>query len=159
VLLFSCKTAEVHVEFNPSIDFNKYHSYKWLKNDQIKPYQSLQDQHLIKSIEGELAEKGLSSVTGRSDLLLKLEQTSKEKQVLHRSFSSFHPAYHSYYWGNSYDYDVDVITEKTLLLVIIDAESRNSLWEGSISDWRYESKSQEELNKLIKALLERFPPQ
>ena len=138
LLMCSCQTASIHVEYNPQVSFVKLTSYQWLNKQSAQVYKSLQQQRLKSVIEDEFSAKGMTLVDVKPDLLVDLIQRKSQKLLVESHYRPF--GHYWNYWGGV-DYHTSVITENELLLVFINAETNNAIWEGSITDWRFEKKS------------------
>ena len=157
--LFSCRTARVHVEYNNEVDFFKFRTYNWLprKGAEDKSYYSLKEQKIQSKLEGLLSEKQLHK-SDKPDVLIAVNITEKEKVHFNPRFGAGY--YPSRYWGyhGFYRYDVDEYTEYTIFVALVDPKTRKALWEGSVKDWNYQGISEESLNEILKAIIDKYPP-
>jgi len=157
--LFSCRTAHVHVEYNQEIDFFKFRTYNWLpkQSGKDKSFYSLKEQKIQSKIESLLSEKQLSK-NEKPDVLIAVNVTEKEKVHYSPRFGAGY--YPSRYWGyhGFYRYDVDEYTEYTIFVAVVDPKTKKALWEGSVKDWNYQGISDENLDKILKGILDKYPP-
>ena len=160
VSLCSCQQAEVNVEFNKNIDFFQFKTFSWLsiEEQKNKNYTSLKEQSLGTLIQHILAERGLYLKEDKPDVLVAVNLIEKEKVHFTPRFTGRH---HRGYWGWSSHwnyYEPDYYLESTLVVAVIDPKTKKALWEGSVVDWDYAGVSDEEMEQMIRALLENYPP-
>jgi hypothetical protein len=161
-LLCSCRTAEVHVEYNEDVDFLNFKTFKWLNStdSKDKEYTSLKEQRIGSIIQNVLAERGLH-FSEKADVLVAVNVVEKEKvyysQNYHRSPSVWG---HYGHWGyhGSWASEPEYYTESTLVIALVDPKDKKALWEGRVKDWHFDRLTKEEMLKLISAMLKHYPP-
>lgn len=157
--LFSCRSVNVHVEYNSEVDFFKFKTYNWLpgKDPGSKSYLSLKEQKIQAKVGELLSEKHLTR-SDNPDVFIAVNITEKEKTHFNPRFGAGY--YPSRYWGyhGFYSYDVDEYTEYTIFVAVVDPKTRKALWEGSVKDWNYQRISEENLNEILKGILDKYPP-
>ena len=157
--LFSCRTTNVHVEYNTEVDFFKFRTYNWLPKEKVsnKSYYSLKEQKIQVKIESLLSEKHLSK-SDKPDIFIAVNVTEKEKAHFSPRFGGgYYPHRHWGYHG-FYNYDVDEYTEYTIFVAVVDPKSKKALWEGSVKDWNYQGMTDETLDEILKGILAKYPP-
>lgn len=154
----SCQTADVRIEYNKEVDFFKYRTFNWLPGKEVKDtkgFQSLKSQKVKNVIQSLLAEKGIVQAE-KADLLVAINVTEKEK-VYYTSRNNF---YGYRYWGyyGFRTYEPEYYTVSTLFVALVEPDTKKAVWEGSVEDWQYSSMSNEKMEKLLRALFDKFPP-
>lgn len=154
----SCQTADVRIEYNKEVDFFKYRTFNWLPGKEVKDtkgFQSLKSQKVKNVIQSLLAEKGIVRAE-KADLLVAINVTEKEK-VYYTSRNNF---YGYRYWGyyGFRTYEPEYYTVSTLFVALVEPDTKKAVWEGSVEDWQYSSMSNEKMEKLLRALFDKFPP-
>lgn len=157
-ILASCRSIDVHVEYNNEVDFFKFRTFDWMPmsiaNDS-KNFQSLKNQSIKNSLKEILAEKNLTR-SDKADLLIAVNITEKEK-VYYTSRNNFYGYYRWGYQGFN-TYEPEYYKVSTLFIAMVDPATKKAVWEGTVEDWQYESMSEEKRNRLLRALLEKYPP-
>ncbi|MCM8538594.1 MAG: DUF4136 domain-containing protein [Lentisphaeraceae bacterium] len=169
IALCSCSTSRVKVNYNDEVDFLDFKTFAWLepmKKDK-KSYISLSDQSVRKMINEALKLKGLKEAqASKADVFITTNLTEKEKVSYNSNpaFFNSNPAFfHSYYrpyWGYSTHWSAgpDYYTESTFVLAFVDPKTKHSLWEGYAKDSSFSSMSETEVQKIVDAFFNYFPP-
>lgn len=159
--LCSCSTSRVKVNYNDEIDFLDFKTFAWLEpmNKDKKGYISLGEQAVRKKISDSMNLKGLQKVeSDKADILVAINVTQKEK--IH--YSSSPAFYHSHYrsrWGYSpYWYEPEYYTESTFILAFVNPKTKQALWEGYAKDSSFNEMSEAEVQKIVDAFFNYFPP-
>ena len=155
----SCQQAHVNVNYNKDVDFFKYKTYDWLSAAQQsnKQYTSLKEQQVRKVVLNVLSEKSLHRKAEKPDVLVAVHFVEKEKVHYSPRFSHHYDCHWGFHstWRH---YEPDYFLETTLVIAFVDPKSKESLWEASVEDWSYTGASSEVIEKMIRALLENYPP-
>jgi hypothetical protein len=155
-LVSGCAALSVKTDYDRSIDFSQYTTYKWMKtpSDVSGPRstQSLLDQRVKSAVDRELATKGLQESTGQADLLITYHAGVRDKVDV----STYRYGYRG--WGSAVD--VQQYSEGTLIIDLIDAEKDQLVWRGwgtGVVD-RDPSQMESRVNKAVTEILAKFPP-
>lgn len=159
-LLCSCQSVRVNVNYNDQVDFFDFENYAWLeapqKND--KGYVSMKDQTFQNMVDKTLVEKGFSKTDkDKADVLVALSITEKDKVY----FSNIHPSYYTrgrYGYAHHHWYEPEEYTESTIVLALIDPKSKKAVWEGRSRNTSFSSLSKANLQKIIDAFFNHYPP-
>ncbi|MCM8527824.1 MAG: DUF4136 domain-containing protein [Lentisphaeraceae bacterium] len=155
--LFSCQSTPVKVEYNDSVDFFQFRTFNWLPRSQAqKDYYTVKEQKIQEKVESLLQEKQLTK-SDKPDVQVAINVTEKEKVYYYprHSFGHFYD-----HWGYSsfYRYEPEYYTEYTIFIALVDPKTKKALWEGSARNWNFEKISDEKLDKLLSAILAKYPP-
>ena len=158
VSVTSLAAQQVTYNFMPATDFSKYHTYKWVEiPSNIHPNQIV-DQEIRQAIDGVLASKGFSKVTGDSKADLRVGyQCSVDQEKQWNA------------WGTGRGFGMGMgsatsstIQNGTLAVDFCDPTSQDLIWRGqaakTLNPSGNQQKDMERLNNAAKKLLKNFPP-
>ncbi|MFH1567033.1 MAG: DUF4136 domain-containing protein [Gemmatimonadota bacterium] len=159
-LLAGCVPMTVQHDYDPDVDFSRYHSFTWMpvaenaetaRTNLSGPFV---DKRVKKALVEALAAKGYGKVDDGADFLVAYHLSYKRRTDV--------SAVRYGYWGPSYPVDVNQYKEGTLVLDLVDPQTQQLIWRGwSISalqpgaDPREE---QESIDMAVREILKRFPP-
>ena len=181
-LLTACAGVPVSTDYSQEFDFRNVSTYAWLlpanhANPEID--NDLVRQRVVDAVDAQLTAKGLRQVADPSAAsVLVSYQLGQEDKIAIDNFGSWHtrfgyyPCYHCGYrpgfgyFGSSHFYDDDIwvrnYKESTLMIDIIDSESKRLLWRG-MTKRRIPTLETPEERRLyvletVSAILAKFPP-
>ena len=155
--------AAAKYDYDPSVDFTQYHSFRWLgdaphasprrpqarlgPNATLSP---LVEKQIGEAVETALEAKGLEySEQGPADLLVAFH-TGRHRDIV------------GYGWGPRYlgPRQVAVYEEGTLSIELVDREARELVWRGSIAATVKEDpeKLHKQIQSLVEKILKNYPP-
>jgi hypothetical protein len=143
----------------PGVDFSKFHSYKWVKIQNVQYPNQILDTQIMTSIDSQLASKGLTKKDDDTADLFVGYQVSVQQQTQWNAYSSGG----GYYWGGGFASAEETrINVGTLVLDMYDRSTRDLVWTGratkTLNPGKNEEKNQKNLNKAMAKLLKNFPP-
>jgi hypothetical protein len=161
---------DVRFNFDPSADFSKYKTYRWVQHPDSKQIDQLTLTQLGAAFDAELAKKGLQKATGdTSDLVIVYQLASgQEKQLT--SFSSdfgYGPGWRGGWYGGGMGSSMttattSTITTGTAALDMYDASTKKLVWRGTVSKTldpkAKPEKQQKNMAKCAAKLLKKYPP-
>jgi hypothetical protein len=164
--LTGCSSLTVNYDYDQNVEWGKYKSYAWMeKTDsptnptQPMPDTKLWDQRFANSVKYEMGERGISE-SDNPDLLVIYHFGSTEKiQVTDWGYR-----YSDYYWGyGGRQIYVYQFTEGSLVIDLIDAETKNLVWRGTGTGvveqkQRTPEEWQARIDNIIHKIMESFPP-
>ncbi|NTU57746.1 MAG: DUF4136 domain-containing protein [Chlorobiaceae bacterium] len=180
LVLSGCSTLSVTSDYDSSVDFSAYHSYRWSEApDSTDRRNLLSSNPLIyrrvkRSVDRSLAARGyLLKENGHADFAI-----SARARVMERlRIDPLPPLYgrpelsrgrYGWYstpwWGSGYAYPpaASFYEEGTLLLDITDTASNELAWRGVVRGVVHEylsiEKMQTDIDEAVKKLLDEFPP-
>lgn len=131
-------------------------------------YQSLQlteitDRRITRALESRLAESGLQKDDATPDCIVTFFTTSKTKtEVNDLSMAGGYAYRRGPYrgWAGYSHYSVDQYEEGTLIVDIIDAETKQMVWRGADSKrLRHSAPTEKDIAKIVDRILREFPPE
>ena len=173
VLLICCAFAaaqDVRYNFLPGTDFSKYKTYKWVRVPKAQYPNELLDGQLIRSIDAQLAAKGLTKTEGESaDLYVAYQVAVDQKQ----QWNSYSTDMGGWGWGgwrgwgggmgtSTTTTTQETINIGTLDLDMYDAAQKKQVWRGEVSKTikpqKNPEKLQKNIDKAMTKLLKNYPP-
>ena len=166
--LAGCSSLTVNYDYDTNVDWAKYKTYAWLGKESGSgtdaPSSSLDSGLLAKrirsSIEWEMEQRQMTP-SDTPDCLVVYHTGAQDKlQVTDWGYR-----YSDYYWGyGGRQVDVYEYTEGTLVIDIIDAETKNMVWRGvgqkviDQTTQRTPEEIQERVDGVVNKIMESFPP-
>jgi hypothetical protein len=146
---------KVTVEFDQAADFSQYKTFA-IRDGQLNSRNAALNSELVKKridadIERALTARGLTMVSGKSDLNVRYRFGSARKAEIER-----YPAG----WRGLGTRVVRVpYTEGTLVIDLRDPATRSLVWRGSASEEKSDaSRLEGKLDDMVRKALERYPP-
>ena len=168
VLTMGCSSMSFNHDWDRDADFPNYRTYAWL-DQQADPatgnaqtaraQNSLLAKRIRNAVDSELQRKGLAVNTGSPDLL-RLYHTGLQDKV---NVTDWGYRYSYDYWGwGGRDIDVYQYTEGTLIIDMIDFNTKDLVWRGSatatVDGGTSPEKAEEKIGKAVTGILENYPP-
>ncbi|MFT5234522.1 MAG: hypothetical protein ACI9UK_002100 [Candidatus Krumholzibacteriia bacterium] len=166
--LSGCSTISVNYDYDKNVIFDDYTTYAWLTSSEATDANPAQNQLSGGLLDKRIHEAVAYEMTARNftasespQLLVKYHLGTEDKvQVTDWGYS-----YSNYYYGyGGRQVDVYQYTQGTLVLDIIDAETKTLVWRGSATGTvdggqRSPQEMQERINSVISDIMANFPPQ
>ena len=173
LLLSACATQKPNYDYLASAEFGKYKSYSWVSvakesKENHRAKNQLVDQRIIDAIDNSLAGKGLQKVTDKPDMLINYHvSVSEQEQQQPRGRVSIGTSRYS--GSSSLGFAVSMPVggtrthkEGTLVIDMIDAKTKDLLWQGWGSRTVHEDTDPERLtalvNEVVGEILANYPP-
>lgn len=178
LILSSCSHVTKKWNFNQSIDFSKYQTYSWIKNESEKKENKFNDflhPEVVRHIEKTLESKGLKKTSfDKADVHINYMINVSDKVIqnqyydyytiggrsshMRRSYAPY--GYYGYggpYYSNRMEYE-----EASLVIDILDKHTRGIAWRGNASKTIDRSKNLKKQLEVIKnaidKLFKNYPP-
>lgn len=154
-LLGGCSTVAVSTDWDRSVDFTAYRTFRWAPTKESKDMRrsegSLLDAHIRRAVAAELTAKGfVAADNGAADLLLVYRVSSRNRADVYRASTYRRP------FGRVVD--VHRYREGTLVLMIVDPRLDQVIWEGVGADALDRDDQGEKIPEIVAKILEEFPP-
>ena len=160
--LTSPARAAAKYDYDPSVDFTKYKTFRWLGDAAVAPPRSrarldphgqlspLVEKQIGEAVKTQLQGKGLEyKEQGPPDLAVAIH-TGKQREIV------------GYGWGPRYvgPRRVEVNEEGTLTIDLLDREKRELVWRGSIAAEIKDDpeKLHQQIDTLVEKVLKNYPP-
>jgi hypothetical protein len=157
----SARTQDVRYQFDDTVDFSKFKTYKWVALASPAPIDKLTDEQVKAALDAGFSQKGLTKVAGdtAADLFIAY-QTAELKE---HKFDQFNSG-----WGlgpgwNGTSADMEAVIYKGELVVnMYDPATRHLIWMGVATktlDMKANAeKRQKDLNRAVTKLMQNYPP-
>jgi hypothetical protein len=161
-----CASVVVSRDYAPQAEFAAYRTYA-LRSAPTREGapRSLVDQRAQAAIDRELTAKGLRRVADSEspDLLVVTRFDARDRVEVVPYYSAYggywYPGYLGMGWGYGWSTMAYPYTEGTLFVDLVDPKSNNVVWHGRARRTVYDNDlSVEQVDKMVKKLLEEFPP-
>jgi len=168
VLTAGCSTLTVNYDYDNNVDFTEFKTFSWMAKPAGVPVNALEaqgqsgllDGRIREAIAAVMADRGFTEDANAPDLLAIHHLGHQEKvQVTDWGYR-----YSDYYWGyGSRQIDVHQYTEGTLIIDLVDAETKSLVWRGSGTGvvekvQRSPEEQQRKVNDVIMQIMVNFPP-
>ncbi len=164
-LLSSCSSLNISTDFDPTQDFSKYKTYRWARIKERDPNDILSKNIMLRkrvqvAVNNKLKEKGFTKLDrGKPDFIVFVHAGVQQRMNVYHHGGYYYGGWWGPYGGYT---SVSHYKQGTLVVDIVDTNEKELSWRGIASDVvQYYSDPealQEELDYVIAAMLEDFPP-
>ena len=163
LILSSCSSIKVFSDYDRNIDFSNYETFAYFKPEIDKvDISDLDKRRILKALDSEMNLKGLSK-SETPDLLIGFTTKAKE-QIYVNTGNNFGWGwgwgFNPWFWGNGGYNSVSTRTEGTLYVNIIDAATKQLIWQGKgrggINEFM--KNRDERISLFIHEIVENYPP-
>ncbi len=163
-------------------DLSKYRTFAYLPNADVSLPNAEMDQEqvnsqIVQTVNNQMERKGYTLNRDNPDLLVLIsvkreQETAVETDPVYATYpyatygvNTVSPYYNNYYYNDFYNYgsvvgyDTDTYnyTEGTLIISLVDRQSRNTVWKGMTSESIYRGNTTEEIVKLVDDIFDEYP--
>lgn len=132
VFLISCSSIRVYSDHDNSVDFSQYKTFAFFKPEIDKvDISDLDKRRILNALDNEMAVKGLSK-SETPDVLIGFTTAAKQQVIVNNNNWGgwgWGWGFNPWFWGPNYS-SVSTRTEGTLYINIIDAASKQLVWQG-----------------------------
>ena len=163
LILSSCSSIKVFSDYDRNIDFSNYETFAYFKPEIDKvDISDLDKRRILKALDSEMNLKGLSK-SETQDLLIGFTTKAKE-QIYVNTGNNFGWGwgwgFNPWFWGNGWYNSVSTRTEGTLYVNIIDAATKQLIWQGKgrggINEFM--KNRDERISLFVHEIVENYPP-
>ncbi|RXR20478.1 DUF4136 domain-containing protein [Flavobacterium amnicola] len=157
-ILTACSSVYVNTDYDKKANFSSYKTYAFLKSGIDKAEISdLDKKRILYAIDDAMAAKGFTK-SENPDILISIFTKERERVDMYQSYSfgwGWNP-----WWGMNYNRPVTT-TEGTLLIDVLDAKSKELVWQGKGSGYLTQNvdKKDARIAEFVTKILEKYPPQ
>ncbi len=165
LILSSCSSIRVYSDFDNNIDFSNYKTFAYFKPEIDRvDISDLDKRRILKAIDNEMSLKGLSK-SETPDLLIGFTTKAKDK-IYVNNFNNFSWGwgwgwgFNPWLWGPNGFNTISTKTEGTLYVNIIDANTRQLVWQGKGRGGIDENikNRNERISLFVKEIVGNYPP-
>ena len=162
-ILSSCTSIKVFSDYDRNIDFSNYETFAYFKPEIDKvDISDLDKRRILLALDSEMNLKGLSK-SETPDLLIGFTTKAKE-QIYVNTGNNFGWGwgwgFNPWFWGNGGYNSVTTRTEGTLYVNIIDAATKQLIWQGKgrggINEFM--KNRDERISLFVHEIVENYPP-
>lgn len=160
----SCTSVRVLSDYDREADFNTYKSYAFFKTGIDKAEISdLDKKRILRAIEAEMNSRGFVK-SENPDLLVSIFTKEKERVDVYNNAWGWGWGYWAPYWGwpGYYGNNVSTSTEGSLYIDLIDARTRDLVWQGrgvgTLNNTSNVARKEERIREFVSQILEEYPP-
>jgi hypothetical protein len=167
-LMIGCSSMSFNHDWDRDAGFQNYSTYAWMSQptattstsaQRARTQNTLLEKRIHNSVDQVLREKGLTMTSDNPDLLL-VYHTGLQDKV---NVTDWGYRYSYDYWGwGGRDIDVYQYTEGTLIIDMIDANTKELVWRGSatgtVDPGASPEKTDAKIDKAVRGILESYPP-
>lgn len=157
-ILSSCASVSVNADYDKKANFNGYKTYAYLRAGIDKAEISdLDKKRILHAIDEVMATKGFSK-SENPDVLISIFTKERERVDVYQNYGfgwGWNP-----WWGMGYS-NVTTTPEGTLFIDIIDAKTKELVWQGEGSGYltKNTDKKDARIKEFVSKILEQYPPQ
>jgi len=161
VFMTSCSSVRVASDYDQEANFSQYKTFAFFKPgiDQAE-ISDLDKRRILRAIENEMLAKGFTK-SEEPDLLVSIFTKTKENINIYQNnmYGYYGWGWNPWYWGVGPN-TVNTTSEGTLYLDLIDAKSKQLVWQGmgTAALAKEVNKKQERINEIVQKILEKYPP-
>lgn len=162
LIMVSCTTIRVNADYDSKANFGSYKTFAFDKNGVDRAQISeLDKKRILRAIDAELTNKGMTK-SENPDLLVSIVTKEKERINATQMNMGWGFGYgwgRGSYWGGGNNF-VTTNTEGTLYIDLIDAKTKDLVWEGEGIGTLTEDRRQKEtqINEFVTKILSQYPP-
>ena len=157
VTLASCSSVNVNADYDKNASFSNYKTYAYMKNnlDNIA-ISDFDKKRILNAIDEVMATKGFTK-SENPDIIVNIFTKERERVEVYQNYGfgwGWNP-----YWGIGYT-NVMTSPEGTLFIDIIDAKTKELVWQGEGVGYLSHDRSQKEavINEFVAKILMQYPP-
>ncbi|WP_291866735.1 DUF4136 domain-containing protein [Maribacter sp.] len=167
VLLSACTSVRVLSDYDKDANFASYKSYAFYKTGIDKAEISdLDKKRILRAIDSEMATRGFTK-SNSPDILVSIFTKEKEQVDIYNNYwgGGFGWGWSPYYWrpGMNNGTQVSTRTEGSLYIDLIDAKSKELVWQGkgigTLGHAKSIEKKEERIQLFVAEILKAYPPQ
>jgi hypothetical protein len=167
LLLFSsCTSVRVLSDYDQKANFNTYKSYAFYKTGIDKAQISdLDKKRILKAIDGEMTYRGFTK-SENPDVLISIFTKEKEQVDIYNNYwgmGYYGWGWNPWYWGPGWGgSNVSSHTEGSLYIDIIDAKTKELVWQGkgvgNLGNMENPERKEKRIREFVTEILKAYPP-
>ncbi len=168
LFLSSCSSVQVLSDYDKEANFTEYKSYAFYKTgiDKVQ-ISDLDKKRILRAIEAEMSNRGFVK-SENPDLLVSIFTKEKEQVDIYNNYWGGYGYYgwgwSPYYWGPGYGGRAyaSTRTEGSLYIDLIDAKSKELVWQGkgvgNLGNINNIEKKEQRIREFVSEILMQYPP-
>ena len=165
-LITSCSTVDVVSDYDNRANFNTYKSYAFHKSgiDRAR-ISDFDKRRILKAVEYEMSQRGFQK-SRNPDVLVNIFTSERERVQVYNYgwgwggwYGPYWGPYWGGYWGGPY---VSYYTEGALFIDLIDAKTKQLVWQGkgigTLSRYKNIEKKERRIQQFVFEIMQEYPP-
>ncbi len=167
LLLIGCSSMQIETQHSDDVDFSKYKTWNWLPEGAVKETDVRLSDPLVvarirRAIETQLVAQGFRRETTSPDFIVTYHAAVEDHMSEKAVDNAYDSAQFERYDQNwTYQYSTAWL-QGTLLIDILDAQSKELVWRGSaqaeIETNEPDDKKDKRVEEAVRKMLKNFPP-
>ena len=156
--LASCSSVYVNADYDKNASFSNYKTYAYMKNnlDNIA-ISDFDKKRILNAIDEVMATKGFTK-SENPDVLISIFTKERDRVDVYQNYGfgwGWNP-----WWGMGYS-SVVTTPEGTLFIDIIDAKTKELVWQGQGTGYLTQNRDKKEavIKEFVSRILAQYPPQ
>ncbi|WP_298503655.1 DUF4136 domain-containing protein [uncultured Maribacter sp.] len=167
VLLSACTSVRVLSDYDKDANFNTYKTYAFYKTGIDKAQISdLDKKRILRAIDAQMVTRGFTK-SNSPDILVSIFTKEKEQVDIYNNYwgGGFGWGWNPYFWGPGWNNGTQVSTrtQGSLYIDLIDAKSKELVWQGkgvgTLGNSKSIEKKEERIQQFVSEILKAYPPQ
>ncbi|WP_298478191.1 DUF4136 domain-containing protein [uncultured Maribacter sp.] len=167
VLLSACTSVRVLSDYDKDANFNTYKTYAFYKTGIDKAQISdLDKKRILRAIDAQMVTRGFTK-SNSPDILVSIFTKEKEQVDIYNNYwgGGFGWGWNPYFWGPGWNNGTQVTTrtQGSLYIDLIDAKSKELVWQGkgvgTLGNSKSIEKKEERIQQFVSEILKAYPPQ
>lgn len=161
----SCTSVRVLSDYDKDANFGTFKTYAFYKTGIDKAQISdLDKKRILNAIDAEMSSRGFVKSTS-PDILVSIFTKEKERVDIYNNYwgGQFGWGWNPYYWGGGRNGNISTSTEGSLYIDLIDANSKELVWQGrgigTLSNTSNIEKKEQRIREFVSQILEAYPPE
>jgi hypothetical protein len=158
-VLASCSSVRVNADYDKKANFDAYKTYAYSKTaiDKVE-ISDLDKKRILYSIDDAMVSKGFTK-SETPDLLISIFTKENQRVDIYNN-AGFGWGYWGPHWGMGYS-NVYTTPEGTLYIDLIDAKTKQLVWQGEGSGYLTKDTEQKDarIKEFVDKILAQYPPQ
>lgn len=172
LFLSSCTSVQVLSDYDKDANFKEYKSYAFYKTGIDKAQISdLDKKRILRAIETEMGSRGFAK-SNTPDILVSMFTKEREQVDIYNNYwgGGFGWGWNPYFYGSGYGSglgwgggnNVSTRTEGSLYIDLIDANSKELVWQGrgvgTLNNTKNIEKKETRIKEFVSEILKAYPP-
>lgn len=156
--LAAAASAGVTVDYKKSADFAGYRTFDW---DQGTPaFDPAIEKQIRSAVEGQLVAKGLSKVSSRPDVLVRVMSRDRQGSVQDMDILGRYPGFDDTRSGGPSNLEEREVQLGDLVVVLLDGQTTLQVWQavGSRIFQQNPEKAGKKIQKMVERMFRDYPP-
>ena len=163
LLLTSCGSVRVVSDYDPAVNYATYTSFAFFKPGIDKaPISDLDKKRILRAIEVELTSKNLQK-SNTPNLLVSIFTKEKERVDVYQNQFGFGWGWNPWWGFGNMNPTVSRTTEGVLFIDLIDAATKELVWQGKATakllPHKSVAKREARIQDIVREIFKQFPPE